>query len=115
LLNRTNARIKPWTKAWTKPWTKPWTKAGQSHPDPPRNSRNPLIPQEALPAIRPPCGDLPHALRGHQGLAQAQATVAAGDFGVRVNLEALGLETGQEALEEIYVVEGAAAEANTIQ
>jgi len=34
---------------------------------------------------------------------------------VRVNLEALGLETGQEALEEIYVVEGAAAEANTIQ
>jgi hypothetical protein len=52
---------------------------------------------------------------GDQGLAQAEAAIAARHFGVRENVQAFGFELSLQVLEQENILEGAAAETNILE
>lgn len=52
---------------------------------------------------------------GHKRLAQANATVTGGHFGVEVDFEGFGTQAVQHPLEQEHILKAAAAEANAIQ
>ena len=51
----------------------------------------------------------PAAVRGDEGLAQAEATITAGDIGLGEYLESIRFEAVAQALHEKMVLEGSAA------
>ena len=54
-------------------------------------------------------------VRGNQGLAQAEAAVAARHFGVGENLQTFGFEPALQVFEQKNILEGAAAQTDIIK
>jgi len=54
-------------------------------------------------------------VRGNQGLAQAEATIAARHFGVGENLQTFGFEPALQVFKQKNILEGAAAETNILK
>ena len=54
-------------------------------------------------------------MRGDQGLAQAEAAVAARHFGVGENLQTFGFELSLQVLKQKNILEGATAETDILK
>jgi len=54
------------------------------------------------------------AMRGDQGLAQAEAAIAARHFGVGENVQAVGFESSSQVFKQENILEGAATQTNII-